>query len=51
MRKRKVAEKLSAFRTDEYLRVRAVRGDVAKANRILKRTGRGKPPVPGDEIV
>ena len=36
-----VAEKLSALRTDEYFRVRAGRGDVAKAKRILKRTGRG----------
>ena len=42
-----VAEKLSALRTDEYFRVRAARGDVAKAKRILKRTGRGKPPVAG----
>jgi hypothetical protein len=45
-----VAEKLSALRTDDYFRVRAARGSVAKAKRILKRTGRGKPPVPGDEI-
>src|ERR1700722_9832704 len=45
-----VAEKLSALRTDEYFRVRAARGNVAKAKRILKRTGRGKPPVAGAEI-
>ena len=45
-----VAEKLSALRTNEYFRVRAARGDVARAKRILKRVGRGKPPVPGDEI-
>jgi hypothetical protein len=45
-----VAEKLSALRTDDYFRERAARGDVAKAKRILKRAGRGKPPVPGDEI-
>ena len=44
-----VAEKLSALRTEEYFRVRGQRGDVAKAKRILKRAGRGKPPVPGDE--
>jgi hypothetical protein len=45
-----VADKLSALRTDDYFRERAARGDVAKAKRILKRTGRGKPPVAGDEI-
>jgi hypothetical protein len=45
-----VAEKLSALRTDDYFRERAARGDVAKAKGILKRAGRGKPPVPGDEI-
>jgi hypothetical protein len=42
MKKRKAIKKLSA--------PRAACGDVAKAKRILKRTGRGKPPVPGDEI-
>jgi hypothetical protein len=50
MRKRKASKKLSALRTDEYFRVRAARGDVARAKCILKRVGRGKPPVPGDEI-
>ena len=45
-----VAEKLSALRTEEYFRDRAQRGDVAKATRLLKRAGRGKPPVPGDEV-
>jgi hypothetical protein len=45
-----VAEKLSALRTGDYFRERAARGDVVKAKRILKRTGRGKPVVPGDEI-
>ncbi len=45
-----VAEKLSALRTDDYFRARAAHGNVAKAKRILKRAGRGKPPVPGDEI-
>ena len=45
-----VAEKLSALRTDDYFRVRSARGNVAKAKRILKRTGTGKSPVPGDEI-
>jgi hypothetical protein len=45
-----VAEKLSALRTEEYFRERAQRGDVAKAKRLLKRAGRGNPPVPGDEV-
>ena len=45
-----VAEKLSALRTDDYFRERSSRANIAKAKRILKRVGRGKPPVPGDEI-
>lgn len=45
-----VAEKLSALRTEEYFRERSSRADMAKAKRILKRAGKGKPPVPGDEI-
>ena len=44
-----VAEKLSVLRTEEYFRVRGQRGDLAKAKRLLKRAGRGNPPVPGDE--
>ena len=44
-----VAEKLSALRTEEYFRERAERADVGKVKRILKRAGRGNPPVPGDE--
>jgi hypothetical protein len=44
-----VAEKLSALRTEEYFRERASRADVAKAKRILKRAGKGKPPLSGDE--
>ena len=44
-----VAEKLSALRTEEYFRARSGRADIAKAKRILKRSGRGKPPVAGDE--
>ncbi len=31
-------------------RARADRASIAKAKRILKRAGRGKPPVPGDEL-
>lgn len=45
-----VAEKLSALRTDDYFRERAQRGDVGRAKRILKRTGRGNSPVAGDEV-
>ena len=37
-----VAEKLSALRTEEYFLERAKRGSVAKAKRILARTGRGQ---------
>ncbi len=44
-----VAEKLSALRTEDYFRERAARGSVAKAKQVLKRAGRGKPPLPGDE--
>jgi hypothetical protein len=45
-----VAEKLSALRTEEYFRERSNRADIARARRILKRAGKGKTPVPGDEI-
>jgi hypothetical protein len=45
-----VAEKLSALRTDDYFRERAQRGNVTKAKTILKKAGRGKPPVHGDEL-
>lgn len=45
-----VAEKLSALRTEDYFRERARQGDVAKAKRLLRPAGRGKPPVPGDEL-
>jgi hypothetical protein len=45
-----VAEKLSALRTEDYFRERAGRADVARVKRILKRAGRGRPPVPGDEL-
>jgi hypothetical protein len=46
-----VAEKLSALRTEEYFRERGERGDVAKAKRLLKRAGRGKPPQAGDAVL
>ena len=46
-----VAEKLSALRTDDYFRERAARANIEKAKRILRRAGKGKPTVPGDEAV
>ena len=45
-----VAEKVSALRTEDYCRERAGRANITKAKRILKRAGRGNPPVAGDEI-
>jgi hypothetical protein len=45
-----VAERLSALRTEECIRQRSSRADIPPAMRILSRAGKGKPPVPGDEI-
>jgi hypothetical protein len=45
-----VAEKVSALRTEEYFAERAAKGNVKKALQILKRAGKGNPPVPGDEV-
>lgn len=45
-----VAEKLSALRTEDYFRERAARASLKKAKSILKRAGRGNPPMPGDEL-
>jgi hypothetical protein len=45
-----VAEKISALRTEDYFRERSTRASLTKAKRILKRAGRGNPPLPGDEI-
>ncbi|PWU01287.1 MAG: hypothetical protein C5B51_23185 [Terriglobia bacterium] len=45
-----VAEKLSAIRTEEYFQERSSRANLPKAKRILKRTGKGKPALPGDEL-
>ena len=49
MRKNK-AEKISALRTEDYFRERASRGNIRKANQILRRAGDGKPPRPGDDL-
>jgi len=45
-----VAEKVSALRTEEYFAERAGRADLARINRLLRRAGKGKPPVEGDEL-
>jgi hypothetical protein len=45
-----VAEKLSAFRTEEYFTERAARANIPKALKVLKRAGVGKPPMKGDEL-
>jgi hypothetical protein len=45
-----IAEKVSALRTDEYFAERAPKGDIRKALRVFRRAGKGKPPVPGDEL-
>lgn len=45
-----VAEKISALRTEEYFTARTRRADPAKVGRILKRVGKGNPPVEGDEL-
>ena len=45
-----VAEKLSALRTEEYFQERTRRADLGLAKEILKRAGKGKRPVAGDEI-
>jgi hypothetical protein len=45
-----VAEKISALRTADYFRERSARADIDKANRILKRAGRGRSAMAGDEL-
>ena len=45
-----VAEKVSALRTEEYFAERAAKGDIKKALQVLKRSGKGNTPVPGDEL-
>jgi hypothetical protein len=45
-----VAEKVSALRTEEYFQQRALRANRAETLRILKKAGRGNPPVQGDEL-
>jgi hypothetical protein len=45
-----VAEKVSALRTESYFLSHAGRADLDEAKKILKRIGRKKAPVGGDEI-
>ena len=45
-----MAEKLSALLTEDYFRERAARANISKTKRLLKRAGKNKPPVPGDEV-
>jgi hypothetical protein len=45
-----VAEKLAVLRSVRWFQERAARGDPQRALEILSRLGRGKPPLPGDEL-
>ena len=45
-----VAEKLSALRTEAYFQERRERADTGKARQILRRAGKGNPPLEGDEL-
>jgi hypothetical protein len=45
-----LAEKVSALRTEEYFAARARRANPEKIAWILKRVGKGNPPVEGDEL-
>jgi hypothetical protein len=45
-----LAEKLSALRTEEYFQERIRRADRRETLRILDRSGKGKPPMEGDEL-
>jgi hypothetical protein len=45
-----VAEKVSALRTESYIAERAARADLPKALQVLRRSGRDRAPVKGDEM-
>ncbi len=45
-----VAEKLSALRTADYFRERAVRANLAEAEALLDSFGADEPPQEGDEL-
>lgn len=44
-----VAEKVSALRTEGFLKERADRADIPKALSVLRRAGVGRTPMAGDE--
>lgn len=46
-----VTEKITTLRTESYFQERAVRADVPKALRLLKRAGVKNPPMEGDDIL
>jgi hypothetical protein len=46
-----VAKKLSAPRTESSFAERAARADVPRALALLRRSGAGAKPVPGDELL
>jgi hypothetical protein len=46
-----LGETVSALRTEESFAERPARSVIKKALQILKRAGKGNPPVPGDEPV
>jgi hypothetical protein len=48
--RRRVTDKASAVQTNEYFAARARRANPAKIAGILKRVGKGNPPVAGDEL-
>lgn len=50
MKRKNPSKAQQAKRTDSYFLTRAGRADLDEAKKILKRAGRNKPPVPGDEI-
>lgn len=45
-----IAEKLSALRTESYLKECAARADIPKALAILDKAGKGAPPVKDDKL-
>ena len=45
-----VAEMFAALRTARYFEERAARADIPGAIELLRRMGRGRPPVAGDEL-
>lgn len=46
-----LAKKLSALSTEEYFRVRKEDAKINEAKRLLRRSGKGEAPRPGDEVI